>query len=223
MSYWAQIALQNAANTSIECVIYFHDYIMIILSIILVLTVHALTLVVTTPIVDKVTIESHELETVWTVLPMLVLLFMAYPSLVMLYFREARENSAQDYVVKVIAHQWYWEYETPTANLSPFYLTPDSSLESFDRSLEVAPKVFYTLERTQALSLPLNKSILLYVTRRDVLHSFTVPSFGVKVDAVPGRLNTLRFNTPFPGTYYGQCREICGANHSFIPVEVLVS
>jgi hypothetical protein len=64
MSYWAQIALQNAANTSIECVIYFHDYIMIILSIILVLTVHALTLVVTTPIVDKVTIESHELETV---------------------------------------------------------------------------------------------------------------------------------------------------------------
>jgi len=94
--------------------------------------------------------------------------------------------------------------------------------DSFDSSLEIAPKYFYTLERTQALVLPINTLVTLYVTSADVLHSFTVPSFGVKVDAVPGRINTLTFNVVLPGNFYGQCREICGANHSFMPIHILV-
>jgi len=180
----------------------------IFLTIISVFVIYFLCLIIANSKLDKESLDSHSLETIWTVIPIIVLGFIAYPSLTILYFIESIENSQIDYNVSVIAHQWYWEYEVGTINL--------------DSALQPNPKVFYTLEARSSLELPLNKLIALYISSADVLHSFTIPSFGVKVDAVPGRSNALYLNINLPGKYFGQCREICGANHSFIPIQCLI-
>jgi len=138
---------------------------------------------------------------------MIILGFIAYPSLAMLYFMEATENSQADVRVRVIAHQWYWEYELGG--------------QSSDSAMTQSPSTFYTLEAGNRLVLPIQKLICLYISSADVLHAFTIPAFGVKVDAIPGRRNTLYLNINLPGKYYGQCREICGANHRFMPVQCL--
>jgi len=184
---------------------------MIILLIVLVFVVYALLNIISTTLVDKLRLQSHHLEFIWTVIPMVILVFMAYPSLLILYFIEARERAGIDYHIKRIAHQWYWEYE---------FCNNLNQVDSFDRALEVKPEYFYTLETTKALILPANQNILMLVTRADVLHAFTVPAFGIKVDAIPGRINALNFRVSTPGIYFGQCSEICGANHSFMPISV---
>jgi len=194
-----------------ECIVYLHNYIMMILLVVLVFVVYALLTIISTVMTDKLSLQSHHLEFIWTVIPMVILVFMAYPSLVMLYFMEAREGAGIDYHMKRIAHQWYWEYE---------YRNNLNQVDSFDRALEVQPEYFYTLETTKALVLPANQNILMLVRRADVLHAFTVPAFGIKVDAIPGRINALNFRVRTPGVYYGQCSEICGANHRFMPIRV---
>lgn len=166
--------------------------------------------------IDKVTMESHSLELIWTVIPMVILIRIAYPSLIMLYFIESSERSNIEQHYKIIGHQWYWEYEVVA-------LQDTLNVDSYDRAIRTAPKFFYTLERTQRLNLPINQMILFYITSVDVLHAFTIPVLGIKVDAIPGRVNTLNFRVRTPGVYYGQCREICGANHRFIPIHVLAN
>jgi len=223
---WGQFGFQNAANTIIECIIYFHDYIILILRIILIFVVYILLALIRSNYLDKETLESHILETIWTIIPIIILLFIAYPSLIILYFMEASENDVFTYNLKAIAHQWYWEYETTNISTNSIqidqfrYYKMNLRNISFDRAILVNPKVFYTLEATEALVVPLNTIIVIYVTSADVLHAFTVPSFGIKVDAIPGRINTLTFNVRLAGIYYGQCSEICGANHRFIPIRV---
>lgn len=209
MPIWGQLALQNRVNSIIECIIYFHDYIVIILLIILILSIYIILIILFKNQLDKESLESHFLEIIWTVIPIIILLFIAYPSLIILYFIEASETSNIEIRLKVIAHQWYWEYEI---------LIEDS----FDSTLKINPDNFYTLETTNYLVLPLNKIINLFITSADVIHRFTIPRFGVKVDAIPSRINILNFNVNIPGVYYGQCREICGANHRFIPIHILI-
>lgn len=158
---------------------------------------------------DKYVSDSHVLETVWTVIPIIILLFMAFPSLYLLYLMEDETSPAV--TVKVIGHQWYWEYEYSNFWFKygfDSYILRDRPRFSFYHALDVDNR----------LVLPIKTSILFLVTSADVLHSWTVPSLGFKTDAIPGRLNFIYRIGVFSGVYYGQCREICGSNHSYIPI-----
>lgn len=161
---------------------------------------------------DKFIVESHFLELVWTVLPIVILLFMAFPSLYLLYLTEDTTNCAV--VVKVVAHQWYWEYQYDTSSLSKSF---DSYMSTQSPGFRVAMR---NLDVDNRLRLPVYVSSLLLVGSADVLHSWTVPILGVKVDAVPGRLNYLTVTPSQSGVFYGQCSELCGSNHSFMPIVV---
>jgi len=140
-----------------------------------------------------------------------ILLFIAFPSLYLLYLIE--ESTSPSLTVKVIGHQWYWEYQYSNSWF-------DYSFDSYIvHNLESEP-LFYALDVDNRLVLPTLANILFLVTSADVLHSWTVPRLGIKVDACPGRLNYLQTITPYSGVYYGQCSEICGSNHRFIPIVV---
>lgn len=209
MIAWGQLNFQEGISTSIEFINYFHDYIIVILLLILTFVTYIFIYVSARPYVDKYTMDSHVLETVWTVVPMIILLFIAFPSLGLLYLIE--EVSKPALTVKVVGHQWYWEYQYSN---SWFNHSFDSYIV---HELESAP-LYYTLDVDNRLVLPTIANILFLITSADVLHSWTVPTLGIKVDAMPGRLNYLTSKTIFSGVYYGQCREICGSNHSFMPI-----
>lgn len=156
-------------------------------------------------------VEGQTIETVWTILPAVILVFLGLPSLRLLYLLD--EVGEPGLTVKRIGHQWYWSYEySDFLNISfDSYIVPTDELELGDyRLLEVDHRVV----------LPSLIDIRVLVGSADVIHSWTVPSLGVKVDAIPGRLNQLRFHISHSGVFYGQCSEICGANHSFMPIVV---
>ena len=194
-----------------EMLNYFHDYIIVILLFILVSVSYIFLYIISSSRLDKFTFDSHSLETFWTFFPIVILLFIAFPSLYLLYLIE--EVSSPSLTVKVVGHQWYWEYQ----------YSDSFSSHSFDSYLVYRKPsssfgLFHALDVDNRLILPTLVSILFLVTSADVLHSWTVPVLGIKADACPGRLNYLSTNTPFSGVYYGQCSEICGSNHSLIPI-----
>jgi len=167
--------------------------------------------VLTSSKTDLNTMDSHFLETIWTVVPMIILVFIAFPSLYLLYLIE--ETTSSLVTIKVVGHQWYWEYEYSNRWFN-------YSFDSYIVHRLPTSTIFYTLDVDNRLVLPSKVSILFLVTSSDVLHSWTVPSLGIKVDAIPGRLNYLHTFSNNSGVYFGQCREICGSNHSFIPIVV---
>lgn len=209
MMSWGQLNFQEGIRTTIEFLNYFHDYIIVILLLIMTFVTYIFLYVSVSPYMDKYTIDSHVLETVWTVIPIVILLFIAFPSLGLLYLIE--EVSKPSLTVKVVGHQWYWEYQYSN---SWFNYSFDSYMV---HELDSAP-LYYTLDVDNRLVLPTMANILFLITSADVLHSWTVPTLGIKVDAMPGRLNYLTSKSMFSGVYYGQCSEICGSNHSFIPI-----
>ena len=209
MIAWGQLNFQEGIRTTIEFLNYFHDYIIVILLLIITFVTYMFLYVSASPYIDKYTIDSHVLETVWTLVPIVILLFIAFPSLGLLYLME--EVSKPSLTVKVVGHQWYWEYQYSN---SWFNHSFDSYMV---HELDSAP-LYYTLDVDNRLVLPTIANILFLITSADVLHSWTVPTLGIKVDAMPGRLNYLTSKSIFSGVYYGQCSEICGSNHSFIPI-----
>lgn len=192
-----------------ELINYFHDYMIMLTLSIMVFVSYVFLFVLFSRNIDSNTIDSHFLETIWTIIPMIILVFIALPSLYLLYLIE--EISSPIVTVKVVGHQWYWEYEYTN---SWFHYSFDSYMI---HSLSTSP-LFYTLDVDNRLVLPTKVSILFLITSADVLHSWTVPSLGIKVDACPGRLNYLHTFSRNSGVYYGQCSEICGSNHRFIPI-----
>lgn len=157
-------------------------------------------------------------EIIWTVIPSIILLLIAIPSFALLFAID--EITLGKVIVKVIGHQWYWSYEVSGLTNVPFnvatfdsYMLPDSDLIRGDLRL---------LKTDNALILPKNMPILALITSDDVLHSWAIPSFGVKVDAVPGRLSQISLLLKNNGMFYGQCSELCGVNHGFMPIEVWV-
>ena len=156
-------------------------------------------------------LEAQQLETVWTVVPALTLIWLALPSLRLLYLLDEQRNSG--IILKTTAHQWYWSYEIPISDSISFdsYMLPESDLGVGDYRL---------LEVDNRATLPYQIETTIITTSADVLHAFALPSVGVKMDAIPGRLNRIRVFIDKPGVYYGQCSEICGANHSFMPIVV---
>jgi len=160
-------------------------------------------------LVNRSILENQIIEIVWTLLPSVILLFIAFPSLRLLYLLDEVLDPAL--TLKTIGHQWYWSYE-----YSDFHRV------SFDayivKTNELNPGMFRLLEADHHSVIPTFRQIRILATAEDVIHAWTVPSLGVKADAVPGRLNQLRFLVSRVGFFYGQCSEICGANHRFIPI-----
>nr|YP_635811.1 cytochrome c oxidase subunit II [Lophiotoma cerithiformis]ABB72488.1 cytochrome c oxidase subunit II [Lophiotoma cerithiformis] len=211
MSLWGQLGFQDAASPLMEELIFFHDHAMMILIMIISLVGYAAMSLMTNKYTCRSLVEGQEIETIWTIIPAVILVFLALPSLRLLYLLDEIGNCSL--TVKSIGHQWYWSYEYSDFSNIEFdsYMIPTNELEPGD---------FRLLEVDHRVVLPTETDIRVLVTSADVIHSWTVPSLGVKVDAIPGRLNQLGFFIKYPGVFYGQCSEICGANHSFMPIVI---
>lgn len=211
MSLWGQLGFQDAASPLIEELIFFHDHAIIILIIIISLVGYAAFSLIINKLSCRSLVEGQAIETIWTIIPAIILIFLALPSLRLLYLLD--EIGDCRLTVKRIGHQWYWSYEySDFLNLEfDSYIIPTNELN---------PGEFRLLEVDHRVVLPTHTDIRILVTSADVIHSWAVPSLGVKADAIPGRLNQVRFFIKHPGIFYGQCSEICGANHSFIPIVI---
>lgn len=172
----------------------------------------------------KMTHESI-FEVVWTVLPGIILVLLAIPSLKLLYSLDFLIFEYEPIItVKIIGHQWYWSYEYVVFSDTNYL---EFELVNFDSYLvpedELNPNGLRLLEVDNPLVIPANSYIRFLVTSADVLHSWAIPSLGIKVDAVPGRLNQMFTFIKRPGDFYGQCSEICGVNHGFMPIRLISS
>lgn len=210
-----QIGFQPSASPSMTGISDLYDILMIII-IGIGLFVTALILYVVYRFRASVnpepsTVTHHTmLEIVWTLIPVLILIVIAVPSLKLLFFTDRIEKA--DLTVKAIGHQWYWSYEYPEQKIHfDSYLIEEKDLK---------PGQLRLLEVDNRVVVPVGKVVRLIVTSEDVLHSFAVPSFGIKKDAVPGRLNETWFKVEKEGVYYGQCSELCGEKHGFMPIAV---
>jgi len=171
--------------------------------------------------VEKFT-HSSDLEIAWTVIPALILLFIALPSFSLLYSLE--EAMQTRIVLKVIGHQWYWSYEFSLKNYMFWNSIATYGFDSYTIKLnDVRYREFRLLEVDNRILLPIKRHVRLLVTSADVLHSWAIPSFGVKIDACPGRLSQGSIYLKRYGVFYGQCSEICGINHGFMPITVRCS
>jgi cytochrome c oxidase subunit 2 len=158
--------------------------------------------------------HNTTVEVLWTVVPVLILLGMAIPSFRLLF--DYHDMPRPDVTVKATGYQWYWGYAYPDQKIDE----ETSNILPEDKAK--AAGVPYMLATTQPMVVPVNKVVHVLVTGADVIHSFSVPAFGVKIDAVPGRMNETWFKATQTGTYYGQCSQLCGTDHSFMPIEVKV-
>nr|NP_066414.1 cytochrome c oxidase subunit 2 [Ochromonas danica]AAG18380.1 cytochrome c oxidase subunit 2 [Ochromonas danica] len=217
-----QISPQDPATPVMEGMIFFHNYLMFYMILIGILVFFMLFKILVTfgenkkSVADKFT-HSSLLEIIWTILPAIVLILIAVPSFTLLYSLDELVDPAL--TLKIIGHQWYWSYEYSdyailnNGNTLSFdsYMTPTSDLDfGHLRLLEVDNRVL----------LPTNTHIRILVTAADVIHSWAVPSFGIKVDGTPGRLTQGSLFIKREGVYFGQCSEICGINHAFMPIVV---
>nr|AVP25618.1 cytochrome c oxidase subunit II [Paradoxophyla palmata] len=211
MAHPTQLGFQDAASPIMEELLHFHDHTLMAVFLISTLVLYIITTLMTTKLSSTNTIDAQEIEMVWTIMPAIILIVIALPSLRILYLMD--EISSPDITVKTIGHQWYWSYEySDFANLNfDSYMTPTKDL---------TPGQFRLLEVDNRMITPIGMATRTIITADDVLHSWAVPSLGVKMDAIPGRLNQASFLISRPGVYYGQCSEICGANHSFMPIVV---
>nr|YP_008475460.1 cytochrome c oxidase subunit II [Acrossocheilus hemispinus]AGS83454.1 cytochrome c oxidase subunit II [Acrossocheilus hemispinus]BAV70213.1 cytochrome c oxidase subunit II [Acrossocheilus parallens] len=211
MAHPAQLGFQDAASPVMEELLHFHDHALMIVFLISALVLYIIVAMVSTKLTNKLILDSQEIEIVWTILPAVILVLIALPSLRILYLMD--EINDPHLTIKAMGHQWYWSYEyTDYENLNfDAYMVPTQDL---------TPGQFRLLETDHRMVIPVESPIRILVSAEDVLHSWAVPSMGVKMDAVPGRLNQTALLASHPGVYYGQCSEICGANHSFMPIVI---
>nr|YP_009713597.1 cytochrome c oxidase subunit II [Pseudeuphausia sinica]QGG46156.1 cytochrome c oxidase subunit 2 [Pseudeuphausia sinica] len=211
MATWGFLGLQDSASPLMEQLIFFHDHAMIILITITILVGYMMTTLFFNFITNRFLLEGQMIEIIWTVVPAVILTFIALPSLRLLYMLDEVNNPSV--TLKTIGHQWYWSYEYSDFLEVEFdsYMIPTKDLENTG---------FRLLDVDNRTILPMNTQIRIMINAADVIHSWTVPALGVKADAIPGRLNQTSFLINRPGLFYGQCSEICGANHSFMPIVV---
>jgi len=210
-----QLGLQPAATPTMELIADFHTILLWVCIVISVFVLGLLLYVVfrfnerANPVPAK---WSHNtlIEVIWTAVPVLILVVIAVPSYKLLYFQDRIENA--DMTLKIIGNQWFWTYEYPESEISFDALAvPDDQLK---------PGQHRMLETDNHVVVPQDTNIRLLFTANDVIHAWTVPAFGVKLDNVPGRINETWMRVTKPGRYYGQCSELCGVDHSFMPIVV---
>nr|ANS72675.1 cytochrome c oxidase subunit II [Globospongicola spinulatus] len=209
MATWSHLGFQDSASPLMEQLIFFHDYTMIVLILITTLVSFIMFSLFFNSLTNRFLLEGQTIEIVWTILPAFILIFIALPSLRLLYLLD--EINMPSLTLKTTGHQWYWSYEYSDFIQVEFdsYMIPTNEMESTS---------FRLLDVDNRTILPLNTQIRVLVSAADVIHSWTIPTLGVKADAIPGRLNQISFLINRPGLFYGQCSEICGANHSFMPI-----
>nr|YP_010994959.1 cytochrome c oxidase subunit II [Cletus schmidti]WOZ13967.1 cytochrome c oxidase subunit 2 [Cletus schmidti] len=211
MATWGNLSLQDAASPLMEQLIMFHDHALMILLMITTMVAYIMISLTSNKLINRNLLEGQTIEFIWTTLPAVTLIFIALPSLHLLYLIDEVNNPMLTF--KSIGHQWYWSYEYSDFNNVEFdsYMKPTN---------ELSENEFRLLDVDNRVVLPMNTQIRVLVTAADVLHSWAVPALGIKIDAVPGRLNQGSFKINRPGLLYGQCSEICGANHSFMPIVI---
>nr|YP_009532925.1 cytochrome c oxidase subunit II [Eumantispa harmandi]AMW67932.1 cytochrome c oxidase subunit II [Eumantispa harmandi]AYG51260.1 cytochrome c oxidase subunit II [Eumantispa harmandi] len=211
MATWSKISLQNSASPLMEQLTFFHDHTLLILTMITILVSYLMMTLFFNKFTNRFLLEGQTIEIIWTILPAITLIFIALPSLRLLYLLDEIDNPS--ITLKTIGHQWYWSYEYSDFLNIEFdsYMIPTNELNL---------NSFRLLDVDNRTILPMNTQVRIMVTAADVLHSWTVPALGVKVDATPGRLNQTNFFISRPGLFFGQCSEICGANHSFMPIVI---
>nr|AGK38211.1 cytochrome c oxidase subunit II [Ziphius cavirostris] len=209
MAYPFQLGFQDATSPIMEELLHFHDHTLMIVFLISSLVLYVITLMLTTKLTHTNTMDAQEVETIWTILPAIILIMIALPSLRILYMMDEINNPSL--TVKTMGHQWYWSYEyTDYEDLNfDSYMIPTSDLK---------PGELRLLEVDNRMVIPMEMTVRVLVSSEDVLHSWAVPSLGLKTDAIPGRLNQTTLMSTRPGLFYGQCSEICGSNHSFMPI-----
>nr|YP_009185829.1 cytochrome c oxidase subunit II [Euryusa optabilis]ALO70556.1 cytochrome c oxidase subunit 2 [Euryusa optabilis] len=209
MATWKTLTIQDSASPLMEQLLFFHDHTLMILLMITVLVGYIMSNLFFNKYNYRYLLEGQMIELIWTILPAMTLIFIALPSLRLLYLLDEINNPL--ITIKTIGHQWYWSYEyTDFKNIEfDSYMTPMLEMKKFN---------FRLLDVDNRITIPFNSQIRMLITAADVLHSWTIPSLSVKIDATPGRLNQINFFINRSGIFFGQCSEICGANHSFMPI-----
>ena len=213
-----QLGFQEAASQSMREIVNFHNN--LLLPVIIAISVFVLFLMIYTcirfrasrnPIPSKTT-HNFAVEILWTLIPCLILIVMAVPSFQILYKQDTIPKA--EVTIKAVGYQWYWGYEYPDENIifESYMIKEEDLKENQPRLLTVDNEIV----------VPVNKVVKVLITANDVLHAWALPSFGVKRDAVPGRINETWFKAEKVGTYYGQCSELCGIQHAFMPITVRV-
>ena len=213
-----QLGFQEAASQSMREIVNFHNE--LLLPIIIAISVFVLFLMIYTCIRFRAsrnpnpskTTHNFAVEILWTLIPCLILIVMAVPSFKILYKQDTIPKA--EVTIKAVGYQWYWGYEYPDENIifESYMIKEEDLKENQPRLLTVDNEVV----------VPVNKVVKVLITANDVLHAWALPSFGVKRDAVPGRINETWFKAEKVGTYYGQCSELCGIQHAFMPIAVRV-
>nr|YP_006576019.1 cytochrome c oxidase subunit II [Sphenophorus sp. BYU-CO246]ACZ58546.1 cytochrome c oxidase subunit II [Sphenophorus sp. BYU-CO246] len=211
MATWKTLMLQDSASPLMEQLMMFHDHTLLILIIITTLVSQMLISMFFNKFSYRYLLEGQIIELIWTILPAIILILIALPSLRLLYILDEINNPL--ITVKAIGHQWYWSYEYSDYKNIEFdsYMIPVNDMNNFN---------FRLLDVDNRIILPYQTQIRMLVTSGDVIHSWTIPSLGVKIDGTPGRLNQVGFIMSRTGLFFGQCSEICGANHSFMPIVI---
>nr|YP_009000453.1 cytochrome c oxidase subunit II [Ornithodoros rostratus]AHF21667.1 cytochrome oxidase c subunit 2 [Ornithodoros rostratus] len=213
MMTWSNLSFPNSNSPIMEQLIFFHDHSMTVIILITIITLYMIINIISNLFSSRFLMEGQEIETLWTIIPAVILIYIALPSLRLLYLME--ESFFPSMTTKVIGHQWYWSYEFPDFNVEfDSFMIPTNILKENE---------FRLLDVDNRIIIPFNTNMRLLITSADVIHSWTIPSLGVKMDAVPGRLNQISTLANRPGIYYGQCSEICGANHSFMPISMEIT
>nr|WKU84149.1 cytochrome c oxidase subunit II [Serichlamys sp. ECU1] len=211
MATWSNLNLQNSNSPLMEQLSFFHDYTMLILTMITIMVSYMMIMLFFNKLTNRFLLHGQTIEMIWTILPAIILLFIAFPSLRILYLLD--EINEPLLTIKTIGHQWYWSYEYSDFLNIEFdsYMIPTN---------ELSKENFRLLDVDNRMILPMNSQIRILVTSTDVIHSWTIPTLGVKIDGSPGRLNQTNFLMNRSGLFFGQCSEICGTNHSFMPIVV---
>ena len=213
-----QINFQGAATPVMESIHSFHHFLLAIIIAVVVLVLALLIIVAvkfnekSNPVPSRTT-HNTLIEVLWTVVPVLILVAIAIPSFRLLFLQ--LDLPKADLTLKITGHQWYWSYEYPDNDKLAF----DSLMVA---EADLKPGQPRLLAVDNQVVVPVNKIVRLQVTAADVIHSFAMPSFGVKIDALPGRLNESWFQATREGVYYGQCSELCGKDHAFMPISIRV-
>nr|WOW99024.1 cytochrome c oxidase subunit II [Dictyopharidae sp. 2 WQW-2023a] len=207
MSSWMKFNMVNSINPIMEQLTFFHDHTMMFIISITMTVSMMMMFTIKNKFINKNILENQILETIWTILPAIILVFIALPSIKILYLMEEMINPW--ITIKIIGHQWYWSYEYSDLNKKEF--------ESYMKSTNEKNN-FRLIEVDNRMTIPFSTQMRLIITSSDVIHSWTIPAAGIKMDAVPGRLNQISMIIKKPGLFFGQCSEICGTNHSFMPI-----
>lgn len=208
MITWSRSFFHSPASYLMELVVSMHDYVILFLLRTFIVVIWNILYSLYARSFSLSFFENHQLESVWTVLPFVILLFIVGPSLSSLYMLDTCFFCGLS--LSIVGHQWYWRYFFKDLNNIIFdsYIAP--SERSYLRLIDVDNRVL----------IPNILPVRFIVSSADVIHSWTIPSFGVKIDAIPGRINQFCFSSKHSGVYFGQCSEICGANHSFMPIVI---